>query len=231
MLPLRPSIHHIYDASRTGVVAGSLSALVCALLFLSYSAQLHVNILKLRITSRPRMLMSTQVECIVITVQALLCLDKAITKDGVTSTSERATGSRVSLALKVCFFFLTVTLFSSQWHPCELFPLGLLQERDRVKSTTSQILAWRYICSFPPIFEGSPQPCFRRIATCDGSFLWQAFFSSVYYPYTIAFSQQFRHALLAAHILNKTNFCGLPRVCRTFGEDVEKKNQLQHSIW
>lgn len=103
MLPLRPSIHHIYDAPRTDVVVGPLSAHVYVFLFLSYSSQLHVNISKIRMTSRSRMLMSTQVECIMITVQALLCINRAITKDDVTSTSERATGSRVSLALM--FFF------------------------------------------------------------------------------------------------------------------------------
>lgn len=113
MLPLRPSIHHIYDVPRTDVVVGPLSAHVYVFLFLSYSAQLHVNISKIRITSRSRMLMSTQVECVMITVQALLCLDRAITKDDVTSTSEPATDARVSLALKF-FFFRTVSLFSSQ---------------------------------------------------------------------------------------------------------------------
>lgn len=58
------------------------------------------------------------------------------------------------------------------------------------------MLAWRY--RFQPIFQGSQQPCSGRIATYEGSFLWQALSSSLYYPYTIAFSRQFRHTLIGS---------------------------------
>lgn len=79
MLPLRPFIHHIHDAARTDIAVGSLSSHVCV--FLSCSAQLHRNLSKLRIPSRSRMLMSTQVEYIVTTTQAFSCLHRGLKDD------------------------------------------------------------------------------------------------------------------------------------------------------